>query len=79
MKISERCTRGDTYYSQLQLKCSLLMVETTYWHSLEKSETKSTPSKFSSSEVDPGFLERGLIGIKVWGWGFTLLILSHFS
>ena len=27
--------------------------------------------------VDPGFLERGFIYIKVWG--FALLILSHFS
>ena len=27
--------------------------------------------------ADPGFLERGFISIK--GWGFTLLILSHFS
>ena len=27
--------------------------------------------------VDPGFLERGFICIKVWG--FALLILSHFS
>ena len=29
------------------------------------------------TEADPGFLERGLICIKVWG--FALLILSHFS
>ena len=28
------------------------------------------------SGVDPGFLERGYIYIKVWG--FALLILSHF-
>ena len=27
--------------------------------------------------ADPGFLERGFICIKVWG--FALLILSHFS
>ena len=27
--------------------------------------------------ADPGFLERGLICIK--GWGFALLILSHFA
>ena len=27
--------------------------------------------------ADPGFLERGLICIKVWG--FALLIVSHFS
>ena len=30
-----------------------------------------------TSEVDPGFLERGFICIKVWG--FALLILSHFA
>ena len=29
------------------------------------------------SKADPGFLERGFIYIKVWG--FALLILSHFS
>ena len=31
----------------------------------------------SNAGVDPGFLERGFICIKVWG--FALLILSHFS
>ena len=30
-----------------------------------------------SAGVDPGFLERGFIYIKVWG--FALLILSPFS
>ena len=30
----------------------------------------------SQSGADPGFLERGFIHIKVWG--FALLILSHF-
>ena len=30
-----------------------------------------------SSGVDPGFLERGFICIKVWG--LALLILTHFS
>ena len=30
-----------------------------------------------SPGADPGFLERGFICIKVWG--FTLLILSHFA
>ena len=29
------------------------------------------------SGVDPGFLERGFVLIKVWG--LPLLILSHFS
>ena len=30
--------------------------------------------------ADPGFLERGFIYIKVCvGWGFALLILSHFA
>ena len=29
------------------------------------------------SRANPGFLERGFVCIKVWG--FTLLILSHFS
>ena len=32
---------------------------------------------YSFSGADPGFLERGFICIK--GWGFVLLILSHFS
>ena len=27
--------------------------------------------------ADPGFLERGFVSIKVWG--FALMILSHFS
>ena len=31
----------------------------------------------SLTGADPGFLERGLICIKVWG--FALLILCHFS
>ena len=31
----------------------------------------------SCSGADPGFLERGFMCIK--GWGFALLILSHFS
>ena len=30
-----------------------------------------------SPGADPGFLERGFVRIKVWG--FALLILSHFS
>ena len=30
-----------------------------------------------NSEADPGFLERGFICFKVWG--FALLVLSHFS
>ena len=29
------------------------------------------------SVVDPGFLEKGFICIKVWG--FALLVFSHFS
>ena len=29
------------------------------------------------SGADPGFLDRGFICIK--GWGFALLILSHYS
>ena len=33
--------------------------------------------KIDISRADPGFLERGFIFIKVWG--FALLILSHFS
>ena len=35
------------------------------------------PDVFGSTTVDPGFIERGFIYIKVWG--FALLILSHFS
>ena len=31
----------------------------------------------TTSGADPGFLERGFIYIKVWGFAF--LILSHFS
>ena len=34
-------------------------------------------SYFTLTGADPGFLERGFICIK--GWGFALLIISHFS
>ena len=37
----------------------------------------SEDDKIDISRADPGFLERGFIFIKVWG--FALLILSHFS